>query len=70
MNVIIRPFKNSSTSKFISVKNLSISSNVPGISIEVDNYNEMFNNLKEWGFNPQLTGKIINFEACGITCFD
>ena len=68
MRAIIR--NNRSGPKLIELKNLAISSTIPGVIIEVDNYLDMFMELEKEGFKPVLEGKLIHFEATGVTCFD
>lgn len=70
MKVIIRTSKNHYGGKLIEVKNLHISSDTPGVTVEADNYMELFNELDNEGFNPSIVGKLINFEASSVSCFD
>lgn len=68
MNAVVR---NGSSPKLIeNIKNISISQDVPGIVVEVDNYKEIFVELDKGGFKPSLQGKLINFEITGITIFE
>ena len=69
MNIIARNYH--TPAKIIkNVKNLAISDTIPGVTIEVDNYMELFAELDKEGFKPQLQGRLINFEATAITAFD
>ena len=68
MNIIIRNYK-ANTKLIKNVKNLSVGDE-PGIFIEVDNYNEMFEELDKEGYNPSLIGKIINLEVTSVSAFD
>lgn len=68
MNIIIRNYK-ANTKLIKNVKNLSVGDE-PGIFIEVDNYNELFDELDKEGYNPSLIGKIINLEVTSVSAFD
>jgi len=69
MNIIVR--NSSINPKHIkNVKYLTISSDVPGICIEVDNYTELFIELDKEGFKPKLEGKLIVLEATALSVFD
>ena len=68
MNTIIR--KGKSTEVIKNVTFLSISANVGGICIEVDNPLALFPKLEKDGFNPVLEGKLLVVEADGISVFD
>ena len=68
MNIIIRNYK-ANTKLIKNVKNLSIGDE-PGIFIEVDNYNELFEELDKEGYKPSLIGKIINLEVTSVSAFD
>lgn len=68
MNIIIRNYK-ANTKLIKNVKNLSVGDE-PGIFIEVDNYNELFEELDKEGYNPSLIGKIINLEVTSVSAFD
>ena len=69
MNIIVR--NSSINPKYIkNVKYLTISADVAGICIEVDNYTELFIELDKEGFKPKLEGKLIVLEATAISVFD
>lgn len=68
MNIIIRNYK-TNTKLIKNVKNFSIGDE-PGIFIEVDNYNELFEELDKEGYKPSLIGKIINLEVTSVSAFD
>ena len=68
MNIIIRNYK-ANTKLIKNVKNLSVGDE-PGIFIEVDNYNELFEELDKEGYKPSLIGKIINLEVTSVSAFD
>lgn len=68
MNIIVR--KNRSTEIIKNATFLSISANVGGICIEVDNPLTLFPELEKDGFNPVLEGKLLVVEADGISVFD
>ena len=68
MNIIIRNYK-AKTKLVKNVQNLSVG-NEPGIFIEVDNYNELFDELSKEGYKPKLVGKIINLEVTSVSAFD
>lgn len=68
MNIIIRNYK-ANTKLIKNVKNLSVGDE-PGIFIEVDNYNELFEELDKEGYKPSLVGKIINLEVTSVSAFD
>ena len=68
MNIIIRNYK-AKTKLIKNVKNLSVGDE-PGIFIEVDNYNELFDELYKDGYKPKLIGKIINLEVTSVSAFD
>lgn len=68
MNTIIR--KGRSTKIIKNVTFLSISANVGGICLEVDNHLTLFPELEKEGFNPVLEGKLLVVEADGISVFD
>ena len=68
MNVIIR--KGGSTKIIKNVTFLSISADVGGICLEVDNPLTLFPELEKDGFNPVLEGKLLAVEADGISAFD
>lgn len=68
MNIIIR--KNRSTKIIKNATFLSISADVGGICLEVDNPLTLFPELEKEGFNPVLEGKLLVVEADGISAFD
>lgn len=68
MNIIIR--KNRSTKIIKNATFLSISVDVGGICLEVDNPLTLFPELEKEGFNPILEGKLLVVEADGISVFD
>ncbi len=68
MNTIIR--KGRSTKIIKNATFLSISSDVGGICLEVDNPLTLFPELEKEGFNPILEGKLLVVEADGISVFD
>ena len=68
MNTIIR--KGGSTKIIKNVTFLSISADVGGICLEVDNPLALFPELEKDGFNPVLEGKMIVVDADGISVFD
>lgn len=68
MNIIIR--KGRSTKIIKNVTFLSISVDVGGICLEVDNPLTLFSELEKGVFNPVLEGKLLVVEADGISVFD
>lgn len=68
MNTIIR--KGRSTKIIKNATFLSISSDVGGICLEVDNPLTLFTELEKDGFNPVLKGKLLVVEADGVSVFD
>ena len=68
MNIIIR--KGRSTKIIKNVTFLSISADVAGICLEVDNPLALFPELEKDEFNPILEGKLLVVEADGISIFD
>ena len=68
MNTIIR--KGRSTKIIKNATFLSISADVGGICLEVDNPLALFPELEKDGFNPVLEGKLLVVEADGISVFD
>ena len=68
MNTIIR--KGRSTKIIKNVTFLSISADVAGICLEVDNPLTLFPELEKDGFNPVLEGKLLVVDADGISVFD
>lgn len=68
MNIIVR--KGRSTKIIKNVTFLSISADVGGICLEVDNHLTLFPELEKDGFNPVLEGKLLVVEADGISVFD
>ena len=68
MNTIIRRGK--STKIIKNATFLSISADVGGICLEVDNPLTLFSELEKDGFNPVLEGRLLVVEADGISVFD
>ena len=68
MNTIIR--KGRSTEIIKNVTFLSISADVGGICLDVNNPLTLFPELEKGGFNPVLEGKLLVVEADGISVFD
>ena len=68
MNIIIR--KGASTKIIKNVTFLSISADISGICLEVDNPLTLFSELEKDGFNTVLEGKLLVVEADGISVFD
>lgn len=69
MNIIVR--NSGINPKHIkNVRYLTISSDVAGICIEVDNYTELFIELDKEGFKPKLEGRLIVLEATALSVFD
>lgn len=68
MNTIIR--KGRGTKIIKNVTFLSISADVGGICLEVDNPLTLFTELEKEGFNPVLEGKMLVVEADSISVFD
>ena len=68
MNTIIRKGRSSKIIKNVTF--LSISADVGGICLEVDNHLTLFPELEKDGFNPVLEGKLLVVEADGISVFD
>lgn len=75
MNLIIR--NNNAENKDLripkiikNVKVLSISEDTPGISIEVPNTEQLFNDLEREGFNPILRGRLLFLEVTGLSIYD
>ncbi len=68
MNIIIR--KNRSTKLIKDATFLSISVDVPGICLEVNNPLTLFPELEKDGFKPVLEGKLLVVEVDGISVFD
>ena len=68
MNIIIRKGRNTKIIKNVTF--LSISADVAGICLEVDNPLALFPELEKDEFNPVLEGKLLVVEADGISVFD
>lgn len=66
----MKNFKGDNLGTAIEAKNISISYDVPGIQIEVDDYIKVYNTLISAGYKVAVKGKILLVDARSITCFD